>query len=119
MAARSSARVRWSRRCLLVSLAVAGCSSDDAAPDAGVAGDCAANGAVAEIAGNHGHVLVVEAADVVAGVERAYVIRGRASHAHDVTIVAAMFARLRAGEAVVVSSSEVEGHAHVIAIRCG
>ena len=72
---------------------------------------------VARVGQNHGHVFVVSAADVTAGVEKTYDLTGTAGHAHSVTLGAEHWTRLRAGEIVRISSTR-EGHQHRLLIKC-
>lgn len=70
------------------------------------------------ISANHGHSLLVSAADVAAGVAKTYSIAGSSSHDHTVTISAAQFATLAAGRAVTVTSSKDAGHTHTVKVTC-
>ena len=70
------------------------------------------------IASNHGHALVVPNADVVAGIEQVYDITGTATHPHQVTVTAAMFAALAANQAVTATATGGT-HTHGITITCG
>lgn len=70
-----------------------------------------------EISNNHGHAVVVPAADVVAGVQKQYSIQGTSAHRHFITVTAAMFAQLRANQTVTVRSGGVS-HTHVVTISC-
>ncbi|MEP7126938.1 MAG: hypothetical protein ABJE95_38760 [Byssovorax sp.] len=72
---------------------------------------------VARVGQNHGHVFVVSAADVTAGVDRTYDLTGTAGHGHSVTLVAEHWTRLRGGENVRISSTR-EGHQHRLLIKC-
>jgi hypothetical protein len=71
------------------------------------------------IAGNHGHLLVVPLADVLAGTAVTYDIHGSASHSHLVALTADDFAALRQGLEIIVTSTVTEGHSHQITVRCG
>lgn len=70
------------------------------------------------IAGNHGHVLTVTAADAAAGVDKTYDIMGSASHTHSVTITAAMFAMLETGVTIMTNSTVTASHDHAITVVC-
>jgi hypothetical protein len=71
------------------------------------------------ITANHGHVLIVSKADVMAGVDKTYDIMGTALHTHSVTITAAMFATLAANTAGgVMTTSSVTLHSHPITVVC-
>ena len=76
--------------------------------------DCVANGASGELTINHGHPMTVSAADVIAGVEKAYDVQGPANHSHTVTLTAEDFALL--GEAAFVTLS-VE-NTHSVRVQC-
>lgn len=75
------------------------------------------NGTMITIGNNHGHVLVVSKAEVVAGVEKTYDIMGTATHTHSVTVTAAMFAQLQGGTTQMTVSSTTT-HSHPITIVC-
>lgn len=72
----------------------------------------------ASIVGNHGHQLVVSAADLDAGVDKTYDITGDALHAHSVTVTAADFATLAGGGSVTLTSSDGAAHNHSITVTC-
>lgn len=84
----------------------------------GPSGNCAANGTVAAIGGNHGHVLVVPKADVVAGAQKTYDIQGTADHTHQVTLTAADMASLQQNLAAHETSTVMFSHSHAIAVSC-
>lgn len=81
------------------------------------AGACA-NGTRANIGDNHGHALVVPAADVLAGASRSYDIRGSSGHAHTVRLDEGHMATLQRGGNVTVQSSSGGGHTHSVNVRC-
>ena len=103
---------------------VASCGGDDGGgdgagtPDGGGGGDCVANGTEVAITANQGHALTVPAADVEAGVERTYDITGSSAHSHAVTLTAAHFTMLQAGEAVTISSTSGGAHTHDVTVTC-
>ncbi len=114
---------------LVGGFAIAGCGSSDNGgdgdgdgdgdgPDAGAV-DCAASGVGGRLSGNHGHSILVSAADIAAGVEKTYEIQADSTHPHSVTITAAEFARLQAAETVTLMSSTDAGHSHVVTFECG
>jgi hypothetical protein len=70
------------------------------------------------ISANHGHKLTVSAADVAAKVKKTYSIKGTSGHDHLVTITAAQFAQLGAGQAITVASTNVAGHTHSVTVTC-
>jgi len=116
-------------------LSVIGCSSsdDDASntppvstpptgtdpdPDPDPAGNCD-NGATGEIFNNHGHSLVVSAADVQAGTDKTYTIQGTSGHDHSVTLTAANFTTLGNGQVLSgITSTAGGGHTHSVEVTC-
>ncbi|MFK7989611.1 MAG: hypothetical protein AB8I08_26575 [Sandaracinaceae bacterium] len=67
------------------------------------------------------HNLVIELADVQAGVERTYQIQGESPHPHTLVVTAADFAVLAGGGSVTINSSEDMGfdlHDHPVTISC-
>ncbi|HLU66791.1 MAG TPA: hypothetical protein VKZ63_10970 [Kofleriaceae bacterium] len=106
---------------------IAACGGDDddggggtGGPDAAGGGqaDCLANGTRNSIGTNHGHTLVVPAADVEAGTERTYDITGTSDHPHTLAVTADHFAMLQEGQPVTITSSFDDGHDHVVMISC-
>ena len=97
--------------------ALAGCggggSSYTAPPPPGPAGGC-----VATIAGNHGHVLSIPAADLNSTFDKTYDILGTATHSHSVTFTAAQLAQLKAGMTVQVTTTTTLAHDHAISEGC-
>ena len=84
-------------------------------PDAPAA-TCAST--TASIGTNHGHAITVSAADITAGVEKTYNIKGGSAHPHTVVVSAAMFTMLKAGMAIMVTSSTDANHAHAVTVTC-
>jgi hypothetical protein len=72
----------------------------------------------AAIAGNHGHMLTIAAADLDATANRTYDITGTANHAHTVTFTPAQLQALKAGQSVMVTSSTDSAHEHVVTASC-
>jgi hypothetical protein len=67
----------------------------------------------------HTHAVTVEAADVEAGTEMEYTLT-EAGHTHTITVTAADFAMLQAGDTVTVTST-MDGttpHAHDVTLMC-
>lgn len=96
-------------------------SSDDSAPATppqSSGANCGTNGTSSSIGSNHGHTLVVSAADVTAGVEKTYNIQGNSAHPHTVTVSAAQFTTLQSNQQVTATSSNDSGHTHSITISC-
>lgn len=78
----------------------------------------AAGTCLAQIAGNHGHALIIPRADLDATTDKTYSIQGSADHSHDVTFTAAQLADLKAGRTVAVLSTITMAHQHGIAELC-
>jgi hypothetical protein len=93
------------------------CGSSEGSPDA-PPGNCAVNGTNVQIAGNHGHVMVVSKAEIAAGAIMTYDIRGTADHPHTVTINPANFANLSGNMNATTISTRDSGHDHNITIIC-
>ena len=88
----------------------------DAPKDAPPTNACATTNAT--ISANHGHTAMIPAADVAAGIMKTYDIKGGSAHPHTITVTAAMFAMLKAGTMVVVTSSNDAGHTHNVSVMC-
>jgi len=73
---------------------------------------------VAKVGRNHGHVLTVAFADVLAGVERSYEMAGTSDHPHKVTLTADDMKNLLAGQAFRTRSTRDRQHAHRVLVRC-
>jgi hypothetical protein len=78
--------------------------------------NCATTGAT--IASNHGHVIMVTAAEANAGADKTYSIQGTSTHPHTVMITAAQFATLRMAGTITVMSSMDSGHYHNVTVTC-
>lgn len=61
---------------------------------------------------------MVSAADITAGIDKTYDIKGGSTHAHAVMITAAMFTMLKAGMAIMVTSTVGGAHTHPVTITC-
>ena len=96
-----------------VTLIVTGCGSDDSDSGGGGGGSCSP-----DIVGNHGHTLVISAADLEAGANKTYNIQGTSPHDHEVILTAAHFTSLKNGSSVSVTSTSTAGHDHPITITC-
>jgi hypothetical protein len=95
------------------------CGDSGGSADGAMAGNCAMNGTgPPSIAGNHGHVLMVSKADIVAGAAKTYDIMGTADHSHSVTISAPLFAMLASNTTVMTVSTTTDAHSHSITIMC-
>ena len=76
------------------------------------------NGTKAAIGTNHGHAMSVPKADVVAGKEKKYDIKGSSGHPHTVTVAAADFAKLQKDQSVTLTSTTDSSHSHSVTITC-
>jgi hypothetical protein len=86
----------------------------------GSGGGCPSD-VVAEISCPHDppHALTVSAADIAAGVDKTYDIKGQATHSHMVTVTAADFATLQAGGTVFKFVEAGPNQDHCVTIACG
>jgi hypothetical protein len=84
-----------------------GCKSD---------GACA-QGAVAQISGEHGHAAEVPADHVKRGVGGSYQAKG-GDHEHVISLKDADFAKLKAGEKVKTVATSVNAHTHEVEVAC-
>ena len=84
------------------------------APSPTPASSCGAS----SITDNHGHTLLIPAADLNSTVAMSYSIAGTAGHAHQVTFTATQLAQLKAGQSVRVSSTASQGHSHDVTGAC-
>jgi hypothetical protein len=102
--------------------ALLGCSDPGGSSDAGTLLNCTTNGAAPMIGANHGHSMMVTAAEVNAGVDKTYSIMGGANHTHMVTVTAANFAALKANSVAIVTVVSTPGgdpaHMHTVMIFC-
>jgi hypothetical protein len=101
-------------------LLVSGCGGGgtDGSPAPAPPPPAAGGGCTATILANHGHVLVIPAADLDSTTGKTYDIRGSADHTHGVTFSAAQLAQLKAGQAVSVTTSSTLAHTHTISETC-
>ncbi len=81
-------------------------------------GDCVNNGTNVVIGTNHGHMLVVDKADVVAGMNKTYDITGSSMHSHSVTLTAADFMTLAQNQQIMVTSTTGGAHTHSVTVTC-
>jgi hypothetical protein len=75
------------------------------------------------ISGNHGHTLIIAAADLDSATFKTYNIEGGADHAHTVTLLPMQLAQIKAGTPVIVNSSisnssSVLDHSHSVTVNC-
>jgi len=96
----------------------AGCGGGGDAPAPAPPPPPQGGGCVATIAGNHGHVLAIPAADLNSAVAMTYDIAGSADHTHSVTFSAAQLAQLKAGSTVSVTTTTTLSHNHAISEQC-
>lgn len=100
----------------LAAVPIAGRASADPTPPAAL--KAGLTRVIARVGKNHGHVFVVPLADVVAGVDKTYDLKGSAPHPHALTITADQMRLLASGEIVRARSTEVNAHAHRVWVRC-
>jgi hypothetical protein len=72
---------------------------------------------IGKVGRNHGHVLTVTLADVMAGAEKTYDLKGKSGHTHAVTLSADDMKSLQEGK-IVRTKSTTHGHAHYVLVRC-
>lgn len=77
---------------------------------------CGASGNA--IAGNHGHVLTINRADLDATTPQTYHIMGSAGHDHSVTFNVTQLGQLKAGMSVTVTSTQTNVHMHDVTATC-
>lgn len=70
------------------------------------------------ISGNHGHALLIDAADLDSLIEKTFNITGTSNHAHSVTLTPEQLKTLKLGKSVTVTSSTAFQHAHDVLITC-
>jgi hypothetical protein len=91
---------------------------DTGMADGAAQSSCVTTGTTVAIGANHGHSLAVPKADVAAGAQKSYDIKGSSSHPHTVVVTAADFTQLQAGTQVKKQSSTDASHAHDVTITC-
>lgn len=72
---------------------------------------------IGRVGRNHGHALTVSLADVMAGAEKTYDVKGSSGHTHSVTLSADEMKSLQEGK-IVRTKSTTQNHAHHILVRC-
>lgn len=95
-------------------LSGAGCGGDDDGDGGGGTKGCSSS-----MTNNHGHSLSVSQADIDAGQNKTYSIKGSSAHDHEVLLTANHFASLKAGQSVFVESATGAGHTHNVTVKCG
>jgi hypothetical protein len=70
------------------------------------------------ITGNHGHSLIIPAADLDSMVDMTYDIQGTATHNHTVTFTPAQLQMIKAMTAETVTSSVTLSHDHNVTANC-
>jgi hypothetical protein len=68
---------------------------------------------IAKVGRNHGHVLAVTPADVMAAITKTYDVNGTSGHAHEVTLTADDFKKLQAGEVLRMPTTRYQGQGHL------
>lgn len=81
------------------------------------------NGMTVEIASNHGHTMTVSKADIAAGTEKTYTIKGSSVHYQYITLYPDDFNLLKNNSSITVTSSAYEGgtdvmHWHSVLVSC-
>ncbi len=104
-------------------ITVLGCSDSDNGsipPQGGPpqSADCLKNGTKNAINGNHGHEFKVSKEDVKAGTTKDYSITGTASHSHTITVSSDNFDNLKRNQQIEMTSTNGNGHTHVIIVSC-
>jgi hypothetical protein len=97
---------------------VTACGSSNSVDASTTFGNCVQNGTSVTIASNHGHVLLVDKADVSAGAAKTYDIMGSADHTHSVTVSAANFTQLTGNHAISVQTTVTNAHQHSVTVAC-
>lgn len=112
--------LRWAGLAGLGTVAIAACGTeeDPADPADAAPRSCTTNGTTNVISANHGHTLMVTAADIAAGADKTYQIMGSSGHPHTLVITAAQFAMLAQNTAITVTSSRDAGHDHDVTVTC-
>lgn len=67
---------------------------------------------------NHGHILVIPAADMTSTVTKTYSVQGTSGHNHQVTLSPGQIAQLRAGGMISVATTFDAGHSHAMSGGC-
>jgi hypothetical protein len=67
----------------------------------------------ATVGGKDDHEMVITAVDMAAKVEKTYDVQGIAGHSHAVTVTAEDFQKLVKGEALTLTSTTTDAHAHL------
>jgi hypothetical protein len=93
-----------------------GDSNSNPAPSPPAAMTCGASGSA--IAGNHGHSLSIPVADLDSPTDKTYSIQGSAGHDHQITLTVAQLQALKTHQQVMVTSTTVSAHNHVVTSSC-
>lgn len=94
---------------------IPGCGGGGSSDDGG-AGSCTPSSSISD---NHGHVLMVPRADIMAPTsDKTYSIEGSAGHDHQVTLTAAMLTALAGGTSAMMESTNSNGHTHFVTVMC-
>jgi len=70
------------------------------------------------IVGNHGHSVMIPAADLDSTVNMTYNIQGTADHNHTITLTPAQLQDIKAMTAESVMSSTTLSHSHEVTVNC-
>ena len=93
-----------------VTITVSGCggSSSPGSPTPGTSGDKSG-----QISANHGHTVVITAAELTAGGAVVLTLQG-GGHTHDVALSAGEVVQIRDGQRVSKESTSSSGHSHTV-----
>ena len=94
------------------------CSDSESDPLPMTDPNCLLNGTVSHVSSNHGHSIFVTKADVSAGVDKQYDIKGSSIHSHIVTVSASDFALLESNQQIQITSTSGDSHVHLVTISC-
>lgn len=83
----------------------------------GSAGTQCANGAQAELTGNHGHAVEISADQIKRGMGGPHAVKG-GDHEHAILLKDEDVKKLQAGEKVATRTSSVNGHMHEVTFSC-
>lgn len=70
------------------------------------------------VSANHGHALMIPAADVDSTVAKTYSILGTAGHDHTIDLTPAQLAQIKGKMSVAINSSVTNGHFHAVTVNC-
>ena len=100
-----------------------GCSSEGEDQNTAPIATCESTEMAILISNNHGHTMTVSKADIAAGTEKRYNIKGTANHTQYITLTPNEFNMLRSTATVSVTSTATEAgenimHWHTVLVSC-